>query len=88
MAGLCPPYRRFVDALADGNARYEARKFGVRSTMPSITAKRQCPDLIFVKPRFDAYKAVSLQVQEIVTEYRLWSNRYHWMKLISMSPRI
>ena len=40
-------------------ASYEARKFGVRSAMPSITAKRQCPDLIFVKPRFDAYKAVS-----------------------------
>jgi DNA polymerase-4 len=39
-------------------ASYEARKFGVRSAMPSITAKRQCPELIFVKPRFDAYKAV------------------------------
>ena len=46
-------------------ASYEARKFGVRSAMPSITAKRQCPDLIFVKPRFDAYKAVSLQIREI-----------------------
>ena len=39
-------------------ANYEARKFGVRSAMPSITAKRQCPDLIFVKPRFEVYKAV------------------------------
>jgi DNA polymerase-4 len=46
-------------------ASYEARKFGVRSAMPSVTAKRQCPDLIFVKPRFDAYKAVSLQIREI-----------------------
>jgi DNA polymerase IV len=35
-------------------AIYEARKFGVRSAIPSVTAKRQCPDLIFVKPRFEA----------------------------------
>src|ERR1700756_4208018 len=34
-------------------ASYEARKFGVRSAMPSVTAKRQCPELIFVKPRFE-----------------------------------
>ena len=40
-------------------ASYEARKFGVRSAMPSVTAKRRCPELIFVKPRFDVYKAVS-----------------------------
>src|SRR6266550_9279069 len=38
-------------------ASYEARKFGVHSAMPSVIAKRKCPDLIFVKPRFDAYKA-------------------------------
>src|SRR5229473_2759997 len=50
-------------------ASYEARKFGVRSAMPSVTAKRQCPDLIFVNPRFDAYKAVSLQIREIFAEY-------------------
>jgi DNA polymerase IV len=50
-------------------ASYEARKFGVRSAMPSVTAKRQCPDLIFVKPRFDAYKAVSLQIHEIFAEH-------------------
>src|SRR6202045_4112225 len=50
-------------------ASYEARKFGVRSAMPSITAKRQCPDLIFVKPRFDAYKAVSLQIREFFAEH-------------------
>src|SRR5258708_16286339 len=40
-------------------ASYEARKFGVPSAMPSVTAKRQCPDLIFVKPRFEVYKALS-----------------------------
>src|ERR1700719_2949996 len=50
-------------------ASYEARKCGVRSAMPSVTAKRQCPNLIFVKPRFDAYKAVSLQIREIFAEH-------------------
>jgi len=50
-------------------ASYEARKFGVHSAMPSVTAKRKCPDLIFVKPRFDAYKAISLQIREIFAEY-------------------
>lgn len=50
-------------------ASYEARVFGVHSAMPSITAKRKCPDLIFVKPRFDVYKAVSQQIREIFTEY-------------------
>ena len=43
-------------------ASYEARKFGVHSAMPSLIAKRKCPELIFVKPRFDAYKAISLQI--------------------------
>jgi DNA polymerase IV len=50
-------------------ASYEARKFGVHSAMPSITAKRKCPDLIFVRPRFDAYKAVSLQIRKIFAEF-------------------
>ncbi len=50
-------------------ASYEARKFGVRSAMPSITARRKCPDLIFVKPRFDVYKQVSLQIRAIFAEY-------------------
>ena len=50
-------------------ACYEARKFGVRLAMPSVTAKRRCPDLIFVKPRFDIYMAVSLQIREIFAEY-------------------
>ena len=46
-------------------ASYEARKFGVKSAMPSVTAKRLCPDLIFVKSRFDAYREVSGQIREI-----------------------
>ena len=50
-------------------ASYEARAFGVRSAMPSVTAQRQCPDLIFVKPRFEAYKAVSSQIREIFRRY-------------------
>jgi len=50
-------------------ASYEARKFGVRSAMPSVTAKRQCPDLIFVTPRFEVYKAVSQQIRQIFAEY-------------------
>ncbi|MGJ5182061.1 DNA polymerase IV [Bradyrhizobium oligotrophicum] len=50
-------------------ASYEARTFGVRSAMPSVTAKRQCPDLIFVKPRFDVYKAISLQIRTIFAEH-------------------
>jgi DNA polymerase-4 len=37
--------------------------------MPSVTAKRQCPDLIFVKPRFEVYKAVSQQIREIFAEH-------------------
>jgi len=51
-------------------ASYEARKFGVHSDMPSIAARRKCPDLIFVKPRFDVYKAVSLQIRKIFAELR------------------
>lgn len=50
-------------------ASYEARVFGVRSAMPSITAARKCPELIFVKPRFDVYRAISLQIREIFAEY-------------------
>jgi DNA polymerase IV len=50
-------------------ASYEARKFGVRSAMPSVTAARQCPELIFVPPRFDAYKAVSQQIRAIFHDY-------------------
>ncbi|MEH2492165.1 DNA polymerase-4 [Bradyrhizobium sp. AZCC 2230] len=50
-------------------ASYEARKFGVRSAMASVTAKRQCPDLIFVRPRFEVYKAISRQIREIFAEH-------------------
>ena len=50
-------------------ASYEARVFGVRSAMPSVTARRRCPDLVFVKPRFDVYKAVSLQIRAIFADY-------------------
>ena len=50
-------------------ASYEARKFGVRSAMPSVTARRKCPDLIFVNPRFDVYKEVSLQIRAIFAEH-------------------
>lgn len=50
-------------------ASYEARTYGVYSAMPSVTAKRKCPGLVFVKPRFDVYKAVSAQIREIFAEY-------------------
>jgi len=50
-------------------ASYEARKFGVRSAMSSIIAKRNCPDLIFVKPRFERYKEISNQIRAIFLEY-------------------
>lgn len=50
-------------------ASYEARKFGVRSAMPSVTALRKCPDLIFARPRFDVYKAVSRRIRAIFEEF-------------------
>lgn len=50
-------------------ASYEARKFGVRSALSSKVAKRKCPDLIFVKPRFTRYKEISSQIREIFFEY-------------------
>ncbi len=50
-------------------ASYEARKFGVHSAMPSVTARRKCPELVFVKPRFEVYKAVSLQIRAIFAEH-------------------
>jgi DNA polymerase IV len=50
-------------------ASYEARKFGVHSATPSVTARRKCPGLVFVPPRFDVYKAVSQQIQGIFARY-------------------
>ncbi|BCG75466.1 DNA polymerase IV 2 [Mesorhizobium sp. 113-1-2] len=50
-------------------ASYEARAFGVRSAMPSVTAKRKCPELIFVPPRFDVYRAVSAQIRDVFAEH-------------------
>jgi len=50
-------------------ASYEARKFGIHSAMPSVTAKRKCPELVFVAPRFDTYRQVSLQIRAIFAEY-------------------
>ncbi|WP_278247625.1 DNA polymerase IV [Teichococcus deserti] len=50
-------------------ASYEARRFGVRSAMPSVTAQRLCPELLFVPPRFEVYRAVSRQIRDIYEEY-------------------
>ncbi len=50
-------------------ASYEARRFGVRSAMSSMAAVRRCPDLVFVKPRFEVYKAVSRQIRSVFADY-------------------
>ena len=50
-------------------ASYEARVFGVRSAMPSVTASRLCPELVFVRPRFDAYKEASRQIRRVFEHY-------------------
>src|SRR5580700_2020683 len=50
-------------------ASYEARAFGVRSAMPSITAMRRCAELVFVPPRFEVYRAVSRQIRAIFADY-------------------
>ena len=68
-------------------ASYEARAFGVHSAMPSITAKRKCPDLIFVKPRFDAYKAISRKSGRSSPPTRPSSSPCRSTKPISTSPR-
>ncbi len=50
-------------------ASYEARRFGVRSAMPSVTARRLCPELVFVPPRFDVYRTVSQQIRQVFEIY-------------------
>jgi DNA polymerase-4 len=50
-------------------ASYEARRYGIHSAMPSVTAKRKCPHLIFVAPRFDVYHDVSRQIRSVFLEY-------------------
>jgi DNA polymerase-4 len=50
-------------------ASYEARKFGIHSAMASVTARRHCPTLVFVPPRFDVYKAISQQIHSIFARY-------------------
>ncbi len=50
-------------------ASYEARRYGVKSAMPSVTAIRNCPELIFVKPRFDRYKSISQTIRSIFFQY-------------------
>jgi DNA polymerase-4 len=50
-------------------ASYEARKFGVRSAISGVLAKKYCPELIFVKPRFDRYKEISRKIHKIFRDY-------------------
>jgi DNA polymerase IV len=71
-----PALRGKPVAVGGGSARgvvaaasYEARVFGVRSAMPSVTARRQCPELVFVKPRFEVYHAISRQIRAIFADY-------------------
>ncbi len=71
-----PALRGLPVAVGSRNARgvvaaasYEARAFGVRSAMPSVTALRRCPSLVFVKPRFEVYHAVSQQIRAIFADY-------------------
>jgi DNA polymerase IV len=59
------PAKRGVVAAAS----YEARRFGVRSAMPSTVAMRKCDELVFVPPRFDVYREVSKQIHAIFKEY-------------------
>ena len=71
-----PAYRGKPVAVGYGERRgvvaaasYEARRYGIHSAMPSVTALRKCPHLIFVMPRFDHYRQVSNQIMQIFLEY-------------------
>ena len=59
------PNRRGVVATCS----YEARKYGIHSAMPSLTAYKLCPKAIFIRPRMEVYKKVSRQVMNILNEY-------------------
>ena len=59
------PAKRGVVAAAS----YDARRFGMRSAMPSTIAMRKCSELVFVRPRFDVYREVSNQIQAIFKDY-------------------
>ena len=59
------PAKRGVVAAAS----YEARRFGVRSAMPSTTAMRKCAELVFVPPRFEVYREVSQRIHAIFKDY-------------------
>ena len=59
-----PPTQRGVVAACS----YEARKFGVRSAMPSVTAGKLCPKAVFVRPRMEVYRAESRLVMKLVAE--------------------
>lgn len=71
------PYLKGKPVVVGGNSRrgviaaagYEARKFGIRSAMPSAKAYRICPALIFVRPRFERYKEISAKIHEIFRRY-------------------
>ena len=62
--GASPRQRGVVAA-----ASYKARKFGIHSAMPSRSAIAKCPNLIFVKPRFEVYRAVSIQIHDVLKRY-------------------
>jgi len=64
IVGGDPNHRGVVAACS-----YEARKFGIHSAMASSTAFKLCPDAIFIRPRFDVYKAVSSEIRKIFHEY-------------------